>query len=676
MTRADEGDQEDRVEGLKPLTQGDPQQVGPYLLLGRLGAGGMGRVYLARSEGGRTVAVKMVHEEHTSDAHFRARFRREIAAARRVGERYTAPVLDSDPDAEHPWVATGYVPGLTLEQVVRRYGPLPTDSLYLLAEGLLRALRDIHTADIVHRDLKPSNVMLTVEGPRVIDFGIARALDTMESLLTSTGMVIGSPGFMSPEQIRGRGAGPKSDVFTLGCLLTYAGTGVLPFGQGATNQHSVMYQIVEDTPQLDGVRDDRLRALIDRCLTKEVDERPDVDALLADLTGSTEDSDGGADSDADSDSDSERERPSAAGGAWLPAAVVADLAQHAARLLDTDVLRERPPEAASQARDRSTVGLHPKEQPGEDEGGAAAPEAEKPAPVPVAVAVPEPDASAGKAASAAAPTGGRTGEQDRRSRKRPWKLAVPVVAVVSIGGGSVLLVDPFGSSQDPPPASSSTEHPGATNAPDTPASSQPKDEESPQGSDDNAKDGSSRQRGGGTSGEGPGDGGSKEGDKSSGNDSTDSDEPGSSEEGDSSSSGGGDGGSTEGSDTDDEPDDDASGDGDKVPAHFSGTWTLTTQYARQPGKVIISRAAPGEHAVRLVSDLTGSGHCENVARLVSVTADGSRIDIGPAPVDKSRSTGRLCQPHDPSSFSLYDPSGIQHDVGPAHGDGYHYERAD
>ncbi|MEK8144383.1 serine/threonine-protein kinase [Streptomyces sp. M10(2022)] len=157
--------QEDHIGDVQPLTAADPRQIGTYRLLGRLGAGGMGRVYLARSEGGRTVAVKVVHEEHTSDAHFRARFRREIEAARRVGERYTAPVLDAGPDAEQPWVATGYVPGPSLVQVVKKYGPLPTDSVYALTDGLLRALQDIHTAGIVHRDLKPSNVMLTVDGP-------------------------------------------------------------------------------------------------------------------------------------------------------------------------------------------------------------------------------------------------------------------------------------------------------------------------------------------------------------------------------------------------------------------------------------------------------------------------------------------------------------------------------
>ncbi|MEU2293243.1 protein kinase [Streptomyces bacillaris] len=308
------------MEGIRPLVAGDPDRIGPYPLLGRLGAGGMGRVYLARSAGGRTVAVKVVHEEHISSGEFRARFRREIETARRVGGRYTAPVLDADPDADRPWVATGYVPGPSLEQAVREHGQLPADSVRALAEGLLRALRGIHAAGIVHRDLKPSNVLLTVDGPRVIDFGIARALQvSVESLLTSTGMVIGSPGFMAPEQILGEETGTGADVFALGCVLMYAATGQLPFGNGASNQHAVMYRIVESAPDLTGVGDAPLRELIGRCLTKKPADRPGVDVLLADIGTS--------------------ESPGAAlrGGAWLPPQLLARLARQAAVLLDADV---------------------------------------------------------------------------------------------------------------------------------------------------------------------------------------------------------------------------------------------------------------------------------------------------------------------------------------------------
>lgn len=181
------------------------QRIGAYRLLGRLGAGGMGEVYLARSARGRTVAVKVVREELAEQEEFRNRFRQEVAAARRVGGAWTAPVLDADTDAEIPWVATGYVAGPSLQQVVSHdYGALPERSVRILAGGLAHALKDIHAAGIVHRDLKPSNVLITIDGPRVIDFGIARALESVtDGGLTRTGALVGSPGFMAPEQLRG-----------------------------------------------------------------------------------------------------------------------------------------------------------------------------------------------------------------------------------------------------------------------------------------------------------------------------------------------------------------------------------------------------------------------------------------------------------------------------------------
>ncbi|RFC77825.1 protein kinase [Streptomyces sp. AcE210] len=388
MSSTNRDERDDSADGgIKPLAAFDPVRIGPYLLLGRLGAGGMGRVFLARSESGRTVAVKVVHEEHVSDERFRARFRREIDAAQRVGERYTAPVLDSGPDDDPPWVATGYVPGLSLEQVVRRHGPLPTASVRAVADGLLRALKDIHDAGIVHRDLKPSNVMLTVDGTKVIDFGIARALETSaESPLTSTGMAVGSPGFMSPEQIQAQSVGPKSDVFTLGSVLMYAATGRLPFGHEASNQHAVMFQIVQDEPDLDGVDDPALRALISRCLTKDAGQRPDVHTLLA---------------------DPDLVKTVAAKATLLPADVVAHLAQQSARLLDAEAAPHR-----AEPVDRSTVGLRP--QPGPPEtvptaGGSTTPK-------------PEP----------------------RPARRRRTLIVLPIIAVITIGGGAVTLLQPFG----------------------------------------------------------------------------------------------------------------------------------------------------------------------------------------------------------------------------------------
>ncbi|MFE4721935.1 protein kinase [Streptomyces sp. NPDC056728] len=392
MSSTNRDEQDDCAEGgIKPLAAFDPVRIGPYLLLGRLGAGGMGRVFLARSESGRTVAVKVVHEEHVSDERFRARFRREIDAAQRVGERYTAPVLDSGPDDDPPWVATGYVPGLSLDQVVRRHGPLPTASVRAVADGLLRALKDIHDAGIVHRDLKPSNVMLAVDGTKVIDFGIARALETSaEAPLTSTGMAVGSPGFMSPEQIQAQRVGPKSDVFTLGSVLMYAATGRLPFGHEASNQHAVMFQIVQDEPDLDGVDDPALRALISQCLTKDAGQRPDVDTLLA---------------------DPELVKTVAAKNTLLPADVVTHIAQQSARLLDAEAAPHR-----AEPVDRSTVGLRP--QPGPPE------------------AVPS--------------TGGSTTPKPERrpARRRRTPIVLPIIAVITVGGGAVALLPSFGGGGD------------------------------------------------------------------------------------------------------------------------------------------------------------------------------------------------------------------------------------
>ncbi|MFI7008644.1 serine/threonine-protein kinase [Streptomyces sp. NPDC050145] len=308
---------------VEPLEATDPQRVGPFQLLGRLGAGAMGRVYLARSGSGRTAAVKVVHEEHTSDRTFRDRFRREIEAASRVDGGYTARVLDADHEASRPWIATGYVPGVPLEQLVRENGPLPAGTVKVLAHGLLRALRSVHDADVVHRDLKPSNVMVTVEGPRVIDFGIARALETSaEPRLTGTGMVVGTPGFMAPEQVRGDKVGPKADVFALGCVLTWALTGRLPHGEPTSNNHSLMYTIVHDAPKLSLIEDDELRAFVARCLVKDAGERPDVEALLADFPWPE---DGAGD------------------GAWLPPAVVVRLARQTALLLEIETPQDVPP---------------------------------------------------------------------------------------------------------------------------------------------------------------------------------------------------------------------------------------------------------------------------------------------------------------------------------------------
>ncbi|MEV6480883.1 protein kinase [Streptomyces sp. NPDC051576] len=304
---------------VEKLGAGDPQRIGAYRLLARLGAGGMGHVYLARSDRGRTVAVKLVREDLAAQEEFRARFRQEVRAARRVGGYWTAPVLDADTEAEVPWVATGYVAGPTLQQVVGRdHGALPERSVRILAAGLAHALRDIHAAGIVHRDLKPSNVLVTIDGPRVIDFGIARALETLAGDgLTRTGSLVGSPGFMAPEQVRGDRITPACDVFCLGSVLAYATTGTLPFGAATSGVHALMFRIAQEEPDLSGLPEG-IADLVRDCLRKDPAARPTLHNIL-DRTGAE-----------DTLSDGRTRDP------WLPGALVAQLGRHAVRLLDAE----------------------------------------------------------------------------------------------------------------------------------------------------------------------------------------------------------------------------------------------------------------------------------------------------------------------------------------------------
>ncbi|MDX3451863.1 PQQ-binding-like beta-propeller repeat protein [Streptomyces sp. ME02-8801-2C] len=258
-----------------PLRDGDPESVGGYALLDRIGAGGMGTVFLGRSAAGRRVAVKLVHPQLCEDEEFRARFRQEIAAVRRVSGAFTAPVVDADPDAEQPWMATLYVPGRSLAEWVNRDGPLPGPELRILALGLIEALREIHRVGVVHRDLKPGNVLMAEDGPRVIDFGISRAADNQQ--LTVTGRVIGTPPFMSPEQLRSpRDVTSASDVFSLGSLLAYAATGNGPFD--ADTPYMAGYQVMYEPPALDGVPRP-LRDIAARCLDKDPAARPGLTEL-------------------------------------------------------------------------------------------------------------------------------------------------------------------------------------------------------------------------------------------------------------------------------------------------------------------------------------------------------------------------------------------------------------
>ncbi|WP_328746697.1 serine/threonine-protein kinase [Streptomyces sp. NBC_00285] len=259
-----------------PLHKDDPRSVGGYKLVDRLGAGGMGIVYRGRTRSGREVAVKVVHAQHAEDKVFRARFRQEIEAVRKVSGAFTAPVVDADPEAVRPWMATQYVPGRSLADRIRERGALKDGELRQLALGLVEALRDIHRAGVVHRDLKPANVLMAEDGPRVIDFGISRAAEN-HNTLTETGQMIGTPPFMSPEQFTdARTVGPASDVFSLGALLVFSATGRGPFD--ADSPYLTAFRVVHESPVLDGVAQP-LRAILERCLAKEAADRPELDRL-------------------------------------------------------------------------------------------------------------------------------------------------------------------------------------------------------------------------------------------------------------------------------------------------------------------------------------------------------------------------------------------------------------
>ena len=256
-----------------------PEYAGHYRLEACLGSGGMGVVHLARSASGMKLAVKVVHAEFAKDPEFRGRFRQEVAAARRVSGAFTAPVVDADPEAERPWMATQFIPGPTLSEHVKRNGPMPSAQLRRLMAGLAEALRDIHRVGVVHRDLKPSNVLLADDGPRVIDFGISRPKDS--ELRTETGKLIGTPPFMAPEQFRRpREVGPAADIFALGSVLVHAATGRGPFD--SDSPYVVAYQVVHDEPDLTGVPEN-LAPLLVRCLAKEPEDRPTPDELMREL---------------------------------------------------------------------------------------------------------------------------------------------------------------------------------------------------------------------------------------------------------------------------------------------------------------------------------------------------------------------------------------------------------
>ncbi|MEU5877529.1 serine/threonine-protein kinase [Spirillospora sp. NPDC047279] len=264
------------------LQANDPVELGRYLLSGRLGRGGMGTVFLGEDPDGHRVAVKVINPELADDPVFRERFVREVEAARRVRRFCTAPVLDASLDGEEPiFVVTEFIDGPTLDQAVERSGALRGSNLDGLAVGVATALSAIHDAGIVHRDLKPANVLLSAVGPRVIDFGIARALDARKGV-TTTGHAVGTPAYMAPELLTGGAISPASDVFSWGCVIAFAGLGDSPF-DGRTVPE-VLYKVVHEPPGLDGL-DPSLRQVVAAALAKNPADRPTVPQLLELLAG-------------------------------------------------------------------------------------------------------------------------------------------------------------------------------------------------------------------------------------------------------------------------------------------------------------------------------------------------------------------------------------------------------
>ncbi|KND37476.1 serine/threonine protein kinase [Streptomyces europaeiscabiei] len=269
---------------MRPLTSEDPRTVGPYRTLVRLGAGGMGVVYLARTAGGTLAAVKVIRAEHAEDPGFRARFRREAEAAARITGPWVVPVLGADTEDREPWLATAFVPGPSLAEVVGAGGALPTATVRALGSRLADALVAVHEAGLIHRDVKPGNVLLALDGPRLIDFGIARHEGA--TALTTTGAVIGTPGYLAPEQASAGPLGPPCDVFSLGCVLVYAATGRRPFGEGGGA--GALFRTIHEEPDLTGV-EPGLAPLIAACLAKDPAARPTAsrvrDALTAKAPG-------------------------------------------------------------------------------------------------------------------------------------------------------------------------------------------------------------------------------------------------------------------------------------------------------------------------------------------------------------------------------------------------------
>ncbi|MEU1486696.1 serine/threonine-protein kinase [Streptomyces sp. NPDC005752] len=430
---------------MQPLEAGEPHTIGAYRLLGRLGAGGMGRVYLGRSAGGRTVAVKVVHPHFALDEQFRARFRREVDAARRLGAQWTAPVLDADPDAAVPWVATGYVAGPPLSDAVTRHGPLPEYAVRALGAGLGEALDAVHAHGLIHRDVKPSNVLLALDGPRLIDFGIARALGATVSL-TSTGVSVGSPGYMAPEQIRGLDISGAADVFSLGAVLAYAATGSAPFV--GDSSAVLLYKVVHEEPEL-GELEGGLRELVAGCLAKDPAERPAPAELARRLAP------GGA--------------AALVSPGWLPGPLVREVSRSAVALLDLEP-QDEPVRSGPVPFSNASL-------------GSAAPAAFGPPP-PSAPPPPGPETAGERGPGARIAVAVDTGPQPgtRRGRRVSCTVALAVAgALAAVTVGAATLGDLFpggdgdtgrGNDAAQPPVATGSRNP-TSGAPEAPAGSAP-----------------------------------------------------------------------------------------------------------------------------------------------------------------------------------------------------------
>ncbi|MFE7093732.1 serine/threonine-protein kinase [Streptomyces erythrochromogenes] len=307
---------------LQPLKADDPAVVGGYRLAAVLGAGGMGKVYLSHTPGGRPIAIKVIRPEFSEDPEFRRRFQQEVRAAERVQGLYTAPVIDSDTEGPRPWLATAYVPGPSLAHAVARHGALPVRSVLLLTVGVAEALHVIHGAGIVHRDLKPANVLLASDGPRVIDFGIARAADS--TALTSTGVSVGTPAFMAPEQASAGTVTPATDVFALGQIAAFTAIGASVFGDGPS--HAVLYRIVHEDPDLSALPEE-LRPVVTRCLSRVPADRPTLAEVIELCNAASE-------------------APLRQGEDWLPQAVAGSLTERLRLPAPAPAPPPQPPTAA------------------------------------------------------------------------------------------------------------------------------------------------------------------------------------------------------------------------------------------------------------------------------------------------------------------------------------------